>query len=70
MLGKVDIVPLIVEHRNAKHPDSEAKFEMRVVAFPKTNLQRQALEAHQTNINAIHNVLNRRWELGQNLTQN
>ena len=40
---------------------------MRVVAFTKSNLQRQALEAHHINTNASNNVLNRRGEWGQNL---
>merc|ERR1711954_390134 len=48
-------------------PNAEVRFEMRVVAFTKFNLQRQALEAHHINMNAGNNVLNRRGEWGQNL---
>ena len=56
-----------VEHTQEMHPGQETSFSMEVISFPKTTLQRQAMEGHYIGLNEGQNLLNRRGEWGQNL---
>ena len=58
----------LVEHNKEAHKGEPSMFKMEVVAYPRSNLQRQALEASMIQSkSAGTKLLNRRGEWGQNL---
>ena len=58
----------LVEHNEEAHKGEPSMFKMEVVAYPRSNLQRQALEASMIQSkSAGAKLLNRRGEWGQNL---
>ena len=60
----------MIEHQNLEHPGEALRFKMKIVEFTRANLERQAKEAHQIELNMNkHNILNRHGEWGQNLSQ-
>ena len=60
----------LVNHQIEDHEGQECEFQMKVKEFAKTNIMRQALEAHHIELHEGKgtNLLNRRGEWGSNLS--
>ena len=70
LINREDRESPCVEHRDEYHQGQEVEFQMAVLSYPKTTLQRQATEAFQMDLHReVKNclVINRRGEWGQNL---
>ena len=58
----------LVEHNNECHKEDHSMFKMEILAYPRSNLQRQAMEASKIMMmSASSKLLNRKGEWGQNL---